>query len=431
MTYKQTLDFLFSKLPVYHRIGAAAYKADLNNTIALCNLLGNPQNQFTTIHIAGTNGKGSVSHMLASILQEKGLKTGLYTSPHLKDFRERIRVNGKMIPKGRVTGFVRKYRSDIDRIQPSFFEMTVAMAFDHFHREGIDIAVIETGLGGRLDSTNIINPLLSVITNISYDHMQFLGNTLERIAIEKAGIIKPEIPVVVGETQEEVRQVFLNKSKESGSEILFADTLFHTVRSSGIPANPLSLIADVYRNDKAFISQLTSPLPGNYQLKNITTVMGVCESLNKQGINLEPGQIRKGIERVIINTRLGGRWQVLLRSPLTICDTGHNEAGLKEVLAQISMTPHRKLHFVFGVVNDKEILTILKMLPQHATYYFCKAEIPRALDANELKAAAEKAGLSGNTYPSVKAALDAAQQNAGKDDLVFVGGSTFVVAEVV
>ena len=422
---------MFSQLPMFHRIGAAAYKADLTNTIALCSAAGNPQDHFKTIHIAGTNGKGSVSNMLASVLQEMGLRTGLYTSPHLKDFRERIRVNGRMISQKNVIGFIREYKQEIDLIRPSFFEMTVAMAFDHFKKEGIDIAVIETGLGGRLDSTNIISPLVSVITNISYDHMQFLGDTLDKIAWEKAGIIKPGIPVVIGESQEKIREIFVQKCLDSGSEMLFADELFQAVSVSGAWTGGNKLLIDVLRKGKPFIRQIASPLPGNYQLKNIVTLMGTCELLHKSGIMPGKEIIQRGIEKVLINTGFAGRWQVLNESPLTICDTGHNEAGLKEVLDQIKQIPFKVLHFVFGVVNDKQIGHILDMLPRHAVYYFCKADIPRALDAAELKIEAGKKGLSGSAYTSVKAALETAQKNAGKDDLVFIGGSTFVVAEVI
>lgn len=431
MTYREALGFLYARLPMYHRIGAAAYKADLENTVELCRVLGNPQGHFPAIHIAGTNGKGSVSHMLASILQEKGLKTGLYTSPHLKDFRERIRVDGKMIPKARVTGFLKKYRQEIERIQPSFFEMTVGMAFDHFRREKVDLAVIETGLGGRLDSTNIIRPLVSVITNISFDHMQFLGDTLEKIAAEKAGIIKPGVPVVIGESQPELLPVFLARGKECGTLPLSADTVYRVERMARQKNDPTHQTVRVLRKNHSFLRDLEVPLPGLYQLKNIATVCAVCEQLGTAGIRITKEEIRRGIEKVVLNTALAGRWQVLSRQPLTICDTGHNEAGLAFVLEQIAQTPHEKLHFVFGAVNDKEIGKILNMLPKKAVYYFCKADIPRGLDAADLSLAAKKVGLSGDAYPSVKAALKEARKRAGFNDLVFVGGSTFVVAEVV
>lgn len=430
MNYKATLDYLYSQLPMYHRIGAAAYKADMENTIALCNLLGNPQTTFRSIHVAGTNGKGSVSHMLASILQNCGVKTGLYTSPHLVDFRERIRINGTMISETEVIDFVERYRSDFEAIRPSFFEMTVGMAFDHFRRQGVDVAVIEVGLGGRLDSTNIITPMVSVITNVSMDHMQLLGDTVEKIAAEKAGIIKPSVPVVVGETQPAIRHIFTRAAATVGTEFVFADSIYHARNEQITTGFPNQLIMDLYREEEPFLKRLSSPLAGLYQLKNIQTVAGVCETLNMNGMQISPGMIRSGIRDVLKNTGFAGRWQLLREKPLTICDTGHNEDGLKQVVAQISLTPHDKLHFVFGVVNDKSITNILALLPADATYYFCKADIPRALDAGELKKVAHAAGLQGESYPSVKTALDAATCAAGPNDLVFVGGSTFVVGEM-
>ena len=431
MTYKETLDYLYVQLPMYHRIGAAAYKGDLNNTWAICNLLGNPQHAFRSVHIAGTNGKGSTSHMLASILQDKGFKTGLYTSPHLTDFRERIRINGIKIPEEKVISFVEKYKPEFEKIQPSFFEMTVGLAFDHFREEKIDIAIIEVGLGGRLDSTNIITPLLSVITNISFDHMQFLGDTLEKIAKEKAGIIKPGIPVVIGETKEDIRHVFIEKARKEQSDIVFADAEFTAGKSSTWKAGTGKMYLDIFRNHTIYLSNLESPLGGNYQKKNIITVCAACEVLSSYVGPVSAEDIRKGILNVIDNTGLAGRWQILSRVPLTICDTGHNEAGLREVLDQISKTPHENLHFVFGLVNDKEIDKILQMLPKDATYYFCKADIPRGLDSKELRVKALGYGLTGEAFDSVKEALKAAQQCAGINDLVFIGGSTFVVAEVV
>jgi dihydrofolate synthase / folylpolyglutamate synthase len=431
MTYPETLDYLFTRLPMYHRIGAAAYKADLTNTVAICNLLGNPQHSFHSVHVAGTNGKGSTSHMLASILQEKGFKTGLYTSPHLKDFRERIRINGVMIPEDNVVQFIEKYKFDFEVIQPSFFEMTVGLAFDYFRNEKVDIAIVEVGLGGRLDSTNVIMPLLSVITNISFDHKQFLGDTLVKIAVEKAGIIKRDIPVVIGETQENISHVFRNKALEHHAEITFADATFTAVIKTTSDTGDGKLILDIFRNDKLYLADLESSLKGNYQQKNIVTVIAACEQISSHFGGISPNDIRRGILNVIVNTGLMGRWQVLSTSPLTICDTGHNEAGLTEVLKQIELTPHQKLHFVFGLVNDKEIDNILNMLPKSATYYFCKADIPRGLDADELKEKANNSGLSGKSYSSVKSALQAAQEQASGNDLVFIGGSTFVVAEVV
>jgi dihydrofolate synthase/folylpolyglutamate synthase len=431
MTYKETLDYLDARLPMYQRIGAAAYRADLKNTWAICDLLGNPQQTFRSVHIGGTNGKGSTSNILASILQEKGLKTGLYTSPHLTDFRERIRINGIKIPEEKVIRFIEKYKADFEEIRPSFFEMTVGMAFDHFREEKVNVAIIEVGMGGRLDSTNVITPLLSVITNISFDHMQFLGDTLEKIATEKAGIIKHGVPVVIGESQDDIRHVFIEKAREEQSEILFADDEFMAVSGNSEYTGTDTLRMDIFRNNKVFIGDLESPLIGHYQKKNIVTVCAACKMLDSSLQQISTDDIRKGISNVLDNTGFAGRWQILSVNPLTICDTGHNEGGLKLVLEQISRTPHEKLHFVFGMVNDKEIDTILQMMPKDATYYFCKADIPRGLDANELRIKAEVFGLNGETFNSVKSALKTAQQRAGAKDLVFVGGSTFIVAEVV
>jgi len=431
MNYQQTISYLFSTLPVFERTGANAYKADLTNTIRLCNLLGNPQNDIKTIHIAGTNGKGSTSHMLASILQEKGWKVGLYTSPHLKDFRERILINGNKIPKAYITGFVRQYFNEIEKIDLSFFELTVGLAFKFFSESKVDIAVIEVGLGGRLDSTNIITPLISVITNISFDHMQFLGNTLEKIASEKAGIIKPNVPVVIGETQAEIRHVFTEKSKETGSDLLFADSLFSLRKNLETTVSAGHLSVNVMKDQKLFLKDLVSPLSGFYQLKNIVTVLGVIEMLGKRGIPVTMREIKRGIRKVIKNTHLSGRWQILSFSPLTICDTGHNEAGLTEVTSQINSISYGYLHFVFGVVKDKAIDKILAILPKNATYYFCNAATPRALNAGELKVQANLAGLAGESYSSVSEALKSAQTKAGTRDLIFIGGSTFVVAEVI
>jgi dihydrofolate synthase/folylpolyglutamate synthase len=368
--------------------------------------------------------------MLASILQEKGWKVGLYTSPHLKDFRERILINGKKIPKAYVTGFVKQYLKEFEKIGLSFFEMTVGLAFHYFSKSKTDIAVIEVGLGGRLDSTNIITPLVSVITNISFDHMQFLGDTLEKIAIEKAGIIKTNIPVVIGETQKKIRHVFIQKANEAGSDLLFADSLYSLNRNQSSAIGGDHLIVDVFRDKKLFLKDLCSPLSGLYQLKNIVTVMGTVEMLGKTGVSITGKEIKRGIRKVIKNTHLSGRWQIISFSPLTICDTGHNEAGLNEIIPQINSIPYHHLHFIFGVVKDKAIDKMLAILPKKATYYFCNADIPRALNAEELKIQANLVGLKGDSYPSVLEALTTAQKKAGNEDLVFVGGSTFVVAEV-
>lgn len=431
MNYQQTLDYLFSRLPMFQRIGTAAYKADLSNTIALCDLLDNPQEHFKSIHIAGTNGKGSTSHLLASVLQSAGYKVGLYTSPHLKDFRERIKINGKNIAEQYVVDFVEKYKTDFEKIEPSFFEMTVGLAFQYFKEQKVDVAVIEVGLGGRLDSTNIITPLLSVITNISFDHTALLGNTLEKIAFEKAGIIKSGIPVVVGETQEEIKNVFIEKAKTNNSEIQFADKIFE-IKNVEYFYNKKQLLGfDIEQNDKLKFQKINCELLGLYQQKNLKTVLCAVDVLNKQGFVINENALREGIENVISQTGLLGRWQILSKNPLVIADTGHNEAGIKEVLEQIKNTPHEKLHFVLGVVNDKDVSSILNMLPKNATYYFCQAKIPRALPVEELKQIANEFKLIGHSYTSVSEALSQAKLSAGKDDLVFVGGSTFTVAEVV
>lgn len=405
MNYQQTLDYLFSQLPMFQRVGASAYKADLNNTIELCKLLHHPEKNFKSIHIAGTNGKGSTSHMLASILQEAGYKVGLYTSPHLKDFRERIKINGVMISEQEVVDFVIKHQSEFEQINLSFFEWTVGLAFDYFSKKQVDIAVIETGLGGRLDSTNVITPLVSVITNIGKDHTQFLGETLAKIASEKAGIIKENIPIIIGETQQETQQVFIDKALEKSAKIFFAD----------------KIITTNYESD----------LKGIYQEKNKKTVLAAIQQLMINGFSIAEENIKNGLLNVVKNTGLLGRWQILSENPLTICDTGHNEAGINEVLKQISLTKHNHLHFVFGAVNDKEIDSILSMLPKNATYYFCQAKIPRALDVNVLYTKAKKIELKGNPYDSVENAIKQAKSNASVNDLVFVGGSTFVVAEAI
>ncbi|HLC83554.1 MAG TPA: folylpolyglutamate synthase/dihydrofolate synthase family protein [Bacteroidia bacterium] len=440
MNYQQTLDYLFSQLPMYQRIGVAAYKADLNNTIAICKLLGNPENKFKSIHVAGTNGKGSTSHLLASVLQSAGLKIGLYTSPHLKDFRERIKIKarlndkvgqGELISEKYVIDFVEKYRADFEKIQPSFFEMTVGLAFDYFANEKVDIAVIEVGLGGRLDSTNVITPEVSVITNISIDHTALLGNSVEKIAKEKAGIIKTGIPVVIGETQIDSKYVFIKTAKEKNTSIVFADEIYKAKNVQHIKKDQLFLELDIEKNGSILYENLESELLGMYQQKNISTVLCVIDKLNEKGFQLSEEIIRSGIKNTISQTGLLGRWQILSEQPLVIADTAHNEAGIKEVLNQIKHTPHQKLHFVLGMVSDKDISKILLMLPKSAKYYFCKANIPRALPAFELSLEAKKAGLKGEVYACVKDALIAAKQSATEEDMVFVGGSTFTVAEVV
>jgi dihydrofolate synthase/folylpolyglutamate synthase len=406
---------------MYHRIGPAAFKSGLGNTEALCKLLDNPQNKFKTIHVAGTNGKGSSSHMLAAILQSAGYKTGLFTSPHLKDFRERIKVNGKDIKEEEVCSFVEKYKQEFETIKPSFFEMTCGMAFDHFAKENVEVAVIETGLGGRLDSTNIINPEVCLITNISYDHQQLLGNTLDAIAFEKAGIIKKKTPVVVSEFQQDVFDVFIDKAKQEEAPLTFASLVYHL--------DELEVIEGALHfqyNGKHHACSLT----GKYQNYNIAGVLAVVHILNEKKIYITYEDVRKGLSEVTAITGLKGRWQTLSQNPLVICDAGHNEAGILNVLEGIDSLKFNKLHFVIGTVKDKDINKILQLLPKNATYYFCQAPIPRALDAHNLGAHARAHSLMGYVIPDVNDAIKAAKKNAGPDDLIFIGGSTFIVAEI-
>jgi dihydrofolate synthase/folylpolyglutamate synthase len=432
-SYKEVIDYLFARLPIFQRIGSAAYKSGLDNIITLCNAVGNPQKQIPVIHIAGTNGKGSTSHYIASVLQSAGYKkVGLHTSPHLKDFRERIKINGQLMPEQDVIDFVNEYKDVAAKIDCSFFELSVAMTFWYFAKEKCDIAVIETGLGGRLDSTNVVDPVVSVITNISYDHMNLLGNTLPLIAAEKAGIIKPGKPIVIGETQEETKAVFIEKAKELHSPIVFADSIYSTANAKQVIENGKpALVIDVLKNGKPYITELHSELAGLYQLKNICTLLATVDALNNAGYKISTDNIKQGVANVISQTGLLGRWQILSQKPLTIADTGHNEAGLKEVLNQVKLTPHKHLHFVFGMVNDKAPDAVLKLLPTDATYYFCKANIPRALNEQELAKIAATYNLQGDCYATVKEALHAAQQKAAEGDLVFVGGSTFIVADAI
>jgi dihydrofolate synthase/folylpolyglutamate synthase len=432
-TYSEVLDYLYARLPIFQRIGPAAYKGSLDNIIKLCDALGNPQKQFPAIHVAGTNGKGSTSHYIASVLQSAGYKNvGLHTSPHLKDFRERIKVAGIPMPEQDVIDFVNEYKVLTEQIDCSFFELSVAMTFWYFAKQKCEIAVIETGLGGRLDSTNIISPVVSVITNISFDHMTLLGNTLPLIATEKAGIIKKNIPVVVGETQEETKEIFEQKAKENNSAICFADSIYKAMNPQHIQENnKLYLSVDVLKNNQPYLEKLKSELNGLYQQKNICTLLTTVDVLNNSGYKISTENIRNGIAKVISQTGLLGRWQTISQNPLTIADTGHNIAGIKEVLNQLAITPYKHLHFVFGMVNDKEPDSVLKLLPKNATYYFCKANIPRALPEKELANIAAKYELRGECFSTVKEALQTAQAKAGKDDLVFVGGSTFIVAEAI
>jgi dihydrofolate synthase/folylpolyglutamate synthase len=405
MRYQDTLNWMFSQLPMYQRQGSSALKKDLSNTLKLSEHLNFPERKFKSIHVAGTNGKGSTSHMLASVLQEAGYKVGLYTSPHLKDFRERIKVNGQVVSKQFVIGFITRNKSFLEANTLSFFEMTVGMAFDFFSKQKVDIAIIEVGLGGRLDSTNIITPQISVITNIGFDHMQFLGSTLEAIAKEKAGIIKPSVPVVIGETQVETEPVFREIAQKNKAEIIFADQ------------NPTE--------------KYSSDLKGHYQSKNIVTVIQTIKELQKIGYHITHNQIKAGLLKVKDNTGLMGRWQELNINPKVICDTGHNKEGLTYVMNQISNEVFENLHIVFGVVNDKDLNSIIDILPKKAIYYFCKPDIPRGLEADILKKTFNNFGLYGSAYHSVNEAYKAALAHAKPNDFIFVGGSTFVVAEII
>jgi dihydrofolate synthase / folylpolyglutamate synthase len=427
MDYPQTIEYLFTRLPLFSRIGAAAYKADLVNIQALTRQLDNPERKFKSIHVAGTNGKGSTSHMLAAILQKAGYKTGLYTSPHLHDFRERIRINGHMIPEKNVIAFTQRISDFIEKNEPSFFEITVAMAFEWFASEEIDIAVIEVGLGGRLDSTNIIMPEVSVITNISYDHMDLLGNTLQKIAFEKAGIIKPGIPVVIGEEQEDIKNVFLQSAEKNGSPVYFASQKRFPGEWRTEGQMLYVQLTEVHNNTK---KNFLLDLPGLYQLKNIVTVAEVVSVLNQNGFNIPDTAMQQGLRQVKSLTGLHGRWDIIHENPLIVTDVGHNEEGMKAIARQIENTTHEELHIIIGMVKDKAIENILRPLPKMANYYFTRAQIPRALPETELAEKAEKLGLQGRSFSHVKQALEAAVLKAGSKDLILICGSVFLAGEV-
>jgi dihydrofolate synthase/folylpolyglutamate synthase len=436
MTYPETLAWLYAQLPMYQRVGAAGFKKGLGNTEALAAALGHPETQFKSVHVAGTNGKGSSSHLLAAVLQSAGYKVGLYTSPHLREFTERIRVTGQELAPAYLVAWVEAHRGLFAEIEPSFFEMCVALAFDYFAAEQVDIAVVEVGLGGRLDSTNIITPLVSLITNISYDHQAMLGDTLPEIAGEKAGIIKPGRPVVISQTQPEVAAVFEAKARQEGSPLRFADTRY-TARLAGsigynaAPAGAAAVqLLDVQRDGRPYLANVELGLLGDYQRLNLPGVLATLDELRAQGYVIPETALRQGLREVTRLTGLRGRWSIIEQRPLVIADTAHNEAGLQLVLGQLAQVPHRALHLVIGVVNDKDISKILSLLPRAATYYFCQADIPRALPADALAAQAAVAGLSGRAYGPVAAAVAAARTAAGPEDVVFIGGSTFVVAEV-
>lgn len=429
MNYQETIDYLYAQLPMFSRIGSAAYKADLHNTILLCGALGHPENQFKSIHIAGTNGKGSTSHMLAAILQEAGYKTGLYTSPHLKDFRERIRINGKMIDPGFIVDFVAKTRSLSEEIEPSFFELTVAMAFDYFATEQVDIAVVETGLGGRLDSTNVIHPILSVITNIGYDHMNILGDTLEKIAAEKAGIIKEGVPVVIGEVLPVTLPIFSDKASACHAHIVFAQEEY--ICNEIWQTAPGKLECSISDTKHHQSQQFELQLAGRYQTKNLCTVLCAVDRLLQLGFKIKAADARKALAHTTELTGLHGRWELIARQPAIVLDVAHNEDGIRQVLDQIVHLPQdTQLHLVIGMVKDKEVSKVLSLLPNTAQYYFTQAQLPRALEAIQLKESAAVFGLTGEVYHNVNAAIAAARENAGSNDWIIVCGSVFLVGEV-
>lgn len=430
MNYSETLEYLYNSLPMYHRIGQAAYKADITNTVQLMQELGNPERGFPCIHVAGTNGKGSVSHFLASILHKAGYKVGLYTSPHLVDFRERIRINGEMIPQDEVTLFVERHKSFMESLQLSFFEMTVGLAFDYFARRQVDIAVVEVGMGGRLDSTNVVTPLLSIITNISYDHTQFLGDTLAKIAFEKAGIIKPRVPAVIGETHPDTKPVFLKKAEEVKAPLMFADMHY---KIEELPDSSVSRMQfRVLKDGVEQYTHLSSPMGGWYQLHNLATLMQALALLPRLGWTVSEQNIRDGIADVITDTGLHGRWEVMQQQPLTICETAHNEDGIRcllKKLDEVRPSLQGSLRIVYGCVNDKDYRHITQMMPRDAIYYITRPSVPRALDENILYRAICDAGCRATLYPSCQEAIRAAHHDAGPNDLVLITGSIYLVAD--
>ena len=429
MTYQQTIVYLYTQLPMYSRIGAAAYKEDLHNTITLCRAIDNPQQKFKSIHIAGTNGKGSTSHMLAAILQQAGYKTGLYTSPHLKDFRERIKINGEMISKEFVVDFVEKTKTISEEIKPSFFELTVAMAFDYFEKEKVDIAVIETGLGGRLDSTNIITPILSIITNIGYDHMDILGDTLEKIAAEKAGIIKSNVPVVIGEYLPETKNIFLEKAATENAPVYFAQDEYAV---SNINYTSALLTCDVKNLEHNITETFECDLNGLYQTKNLKTVLYAEGILMQLGFNIKNEEEKFALKHVKKLTGLYGRWDVIAQHPTIILDVAHNEDGIKQLLEQLAIVkPDKaKLHIIIGMVKDKDVTRILSILPKEANYYFSNAHIERAMPHQILKEKATGFNLAGQSFDDVNVAIQTAKSNTASDDIIIVCGSVFLIAEV-
>lgn len=423
MTYEETLNYLYNQLPVFQQVGASAYKPGLDNSLTLDRYFGHPHRQYRTIHVGGTNGKGSTSHLLAAILQESGYKVGLYTSPHLTDFRERIRVNGKMISKEYVLDFTSQHLEATLDIHPSFFELTMMLAFDYFAHCKVDVAIIEVGLGGRLDSTNIITPDLGIITNISFDHMQFLGNTLREIATEKAGIIKKGIPVVIGEAEGEIKEVFRNQASTVGAPIYFAEENKLITKASLLPEGKW-----LFENSR--YPHLMGELAGLCQEKNAATVLSAIEILKTQNYRIPEKAVYSGFARVTYLTGLQGRWQKLCSLPKTICDTGHNTGGIAYIVQQLANERYKKLHIVIGMVNDKDIHSVLEMLPRNAVYYFTQASVARALPATALKEQAALVGLEGESYTTVSKAYQTAQEKSHPEDMIFIGGSTFVVADL-
>ena len=424
MTYQKATTYLFTAAPLFQNIGAGAYKEGLSNTHLLDEHFGHPHEKFRTIHVGGTNGKGSTSHTLAAILQSQGYRVGLYTSPHLVDFRERIRVNGVMIPEKRVISFVEQERSFFEPLHPSFFELATALAFQYFAEQKVDVAVIEVGLGGRLDCTNIIHPDLSIITNISFDHIQFLGNTLPKIASEKAGIIKQGVPAIIGEAgEEDVRTVFEQEAEKVGTRLIFAEEEKELISYTYSPTQGYTYQTKTY-------GELHGQLSGFCQEKNTRTILAAVNELNKISYGISTASVAKGMSQVCQLTGLMGRWQTISTNPLTICDTGHNVGGMQYITKQLKETPHQRLHIIIGMVNDKDVNTVLSMLPKDAVYYFTQASVKRAMPVEEFAQKAEKHDLHGNSYANVELAYRAAKQNAEKNDLIFVGGSTFIVADM-
>ncbi len=427
MNYKETVDYLYSKLPMYQRDGKSAYRASLDNTVMLDRYFKSPHKQYLTVHVGGTNGKGSVCHMLASVLQNAGYTTGLYTSPHLIDFRERIKVNGELISEDYIIKFVEKHINYFESIQSSFFEMTVFLAFEYFAYMDVDLAIIEVGMGGRLDSTNIIDPVLSVITNIGHDHMEFLGNTLDEIALEKAGIIKKSVPVIVGESGSQTDNIFIKIAEQKSSPLYFADRKY-SVSGSLFSVDGMQVF-NIDKGNQIYYPSLKTDLLGIYQKKNILTALACTDFLKDNGFEIASIDVYNGLKKVIPNTGLYGRWQIMNRDPLVICDTAHNLEGFKSVMLQIRNTPYKNLHMVIGFVKEKKIEDFLGIFPEKAIYYFTRPDIPRGLDENIILEKSKAYNLKGKIYESVEKAYMAAVSSAVKDDMIFIGGSTYVVAD--